>query len=223
MALSAREPAFGNGMMTGQLKLSAHVHMTLEADGFSRTRRLNGKSGAVAVGYGTAGRKAVRGLGLATGIGVKAAWAVAGFATGIEGVGAFGNQTGLVRGREIAVNFFVALLAFFGADVLGAGHIGQHHHRTIHGAAGDACHQEKDRARRQAPGLQPRCPRFSLDAKIQLYHVVTDICPITMSPGRNQSPSTNHSGCLIRSPRSYTRCQAGAAQRMGCEPLNCRH
>ena len=125
MALSAREPAFWNRMMTGQIKLSADVHMALEAYGFSRARGVNGEPSAETVGYGTAGSKAVRRLGLATGIRVKAARTMAGFTAGIERVGPFGHQASMVRGREITVNLFMALLAFLGADIFRARDIGQ--------------------------------------------------------------------------------------------------
>ena len=64
------------------------------------------------------------------------------FAARAERVRSFGDQPGMVGGGEVAIDFVVALFAFFGTDVLGSGDIWEQYDRAINAAAGDGNHHE---------------------------------------------------------------------------------
>jgi len=67
---------------------------------------------------------------------MRAAGTMTGFAAGAQRVRAFGNQSRMIGGCEIAVDFVMALFAFLGADVFRSRNIWQHDYRTVHRVAG---------------------------------------------------------------------------------------
>ena len=86
MAHDAGHPAFGHGMVVGQIELAAHVQVTLVADVLDRTRRFERKPPAQCLRLRPAGGETVRRLDVAARILMQTAGAVAGFAAGIESV-----------------------------------------------------------------------------------------------------------------------------------------
>lgn len=111
MAFRAAHPALGNRMVMGQLKLPADVDVTLEAHVIHRTLRF-GRNRLEAGGAWSSRRETERRLHFAAGFGMDAARAVAGFAPGLQGSWALGNQPGVISRGEIPVEFVVAGLAF---------------------------------------------------------------------------------------------------------------
>ena len=89
-----------------------------------------------------------------------------GFTAGVEGVGSFGAQAGMVGRGKIAVDFVVALFALLGPDVFGAGNVRQQHDGTIDRTAGKA-DQKSESGRQQEAGKLPRTGRIMNPKQIQ--------------------------------------------------------
>lgn len=127
MTIAATHLSLGHRVVAGQSKLAAHIGMTFETDRLFGTHRVDHEASAKAVGGRPTGGEAIRRFDLSPGFGVQAARPVAGFATRVEGIGSFGNQTRVVSGGKIPIQLVVALLAFLGADIFRARDIGQQH------------------------------------------------------------------------------------------------
>lgn len=84
MAIGATQFVLRHGMVVGQTKLAAHVGVTLEANRFRRARRTERNPRPEAVKCRASRREAIGGQNVSTGIGVKAARAVAGFAASVH-------------------------------------------------------------------------------------------------------------------------------------------
>src|SRR5215472_6055659 len=99
MAFGAAHVAFGNRMMTRQLKLATHVGVAIETNGLDRPGRIDRQPGPVTVPGRAPCGETVRRLYVAAGIGVKTARTVARFASGIDDIGSPGDQVRVIRGR----------------------------------------------------------------------------------------------------------------------------
>ena len=111
-------------MMAGQVELAADVSVATEAGIFDGARRINGLV-RTETGGGRSSRGEAKGrFDLAARLGVKAAGTMTGFAARGQGVWPLGDQAGVVGGNKVATDLFMALFAFFGADVIGSWHVG---------------------------------------------------------------------------------------------------
>jgi len=135
MALDASHPAFGHGMMAGQIELAAHVQVTLITNRLNGPRRGQRQPRAQSVGLRTTSSEAVRRLGFAAGIRVDAGRTMAGFATVVVTIFAEGQKPCVVGGLEAAADFLVTLFTFAGADVFCPRHFRQNDGVTRGGAA----------------------------------------------------------------------------------------
>jgi hypothetical protein len=139
VAIIAGDAAFEEGMMMRQAELPPLVEMTLKTD----LRRFAG------IDYS---------VGIAAGLGVDAAGAVATFATDIQGIGPPGHQAGMGRGGKETANLLVARGTLLRADECGPGNSRGHDDLPIHGGAREA--QQHERAANathkeaRAPGAQ---------------------------------------------------------------------
>jgi len=145
MTFRAFHPAFGHGMVAGQLKLAADIIVALVTNGFGRAGGRHAGQRGQAGGFGPAGGETEGRLDVAAGIRVQAAWSVAGFAADIDGIGPGGNQPRMIGGLKAPVNIVMALFAFRGADVFGARHIRKIYHLPIDGAARDGHQKQNNR------------------------------------------------------------------------------
>src|ERR1043166_8086545 len=94
MTIGATHPAFRHRMMAGEIKLAPDIAMTLIAESLDRPGRLDSQARPITVSSVAARSPAKGGLGFAARLCMQAGGAVAGFAAGIDDVGALGNQTG---------------------------------------------------------------------------------------------------------------------------------
>lgn len=117
MAIATGHFAREHGMAVWQGELGLLVEMALET-GFGRLVGIDDGAWAAA------------------GFDVLAARAVAGFAAHVDGILALGLELGVIRGLEVADEFFMALGAGIGADEGGAGDGGWGHHGAGSGRAG---------------------------------------------------------------------------------------
>lgn len=170
MAIGAAHAAFGHGMMAGEAELAAHISMALETEGFDRAGGRDGETRAVTAASGTSGSEAIRGFDFTAGIGVEAARAVAGFATGAERVRSRRDQPRVIGRRKPSVDLIVALFTFFGTDVLGAGDIGKHHDRPVNTAAGTGGQEQEAGPGRNGQPAPASREAFCDFAEIQIYH-----------------------------------------------------
>jgi len=149
MAIGANHVTFRHRMMIGQLKLRAHVTVTLVTNRFLRARRLDGQARAIAARLGAAGSKGVRRFHIAAGFNVLAARAVAGFAPGVQRVGSLRHQPRVVGGDKVLANLVMAQVALVGAHVAGARNVRKLHHAAMDGAAGNRDQKQNYHATRQ--------------------------------------------------------------------------
>ena len=83
---------------------------------------------------------------------------MAGFAPGIDGIGAGGDQTRVIGGPKAPVNFFMALFTFRGADIFCARHLREHHGLVADGAAGNDRQQQDTNDGDRGHAAMPRAP-----------------------------------------------------------------
>ncbi len=118
MAIRAGHLAVQHLVGVGQAELGFFVQVALEA-GFRGFIGIHDRARAAA------------------GFNVFAAWAVAGFAAHIDGVGSLGLKFGMICGFEVTDGFLVALGAFFRSDEGGPGDARRSHHRAAGRGAGN--------------------------------------------------------------------------------------
>src|SRR5262245_7358606 len=104
---------------------------------------------------------------------MEAAWAMTGFAAHVKRVWAGRHETRVIRrGDEVSVDFFMALLAVLGTDVLGAGNHGKAHHRTSY--AGASNHRDNYGEERETDRKSPASSREQLirHAAVTMRHAI---------------------------------------------------
>jgi hypothetical protein len=149
--------------MTRQIELAAHIRVALEAHRLRRARRIQRDPRAVARRFGPARCETVWRLDLASRVRMQARRSVAGFAPGTQRIGPRSNQPRVVRRGKIPADLVMALL--HSLEPIYQPAPGQHHHRTVHAAAGDCRRQQHERATASAASAAIR--RFRAEGKLR--------------------------------------------------------
>src|ERR1039458_7471439 len=118
----------------------------------------------------------------------------------------------------------MALLTLLGPDILGSGHVREHHHGSVHGLAGNCPQQQYERAGCQCQAAPPSLGEYFPPGSIATHDEMLGCCSINCA-----AYAVPFEGLVamiwfisVLPEPTCPRCSAGLKRRRGCGPPRCR-